>query len=103
MKLRERLEVHVTWKELMFLLGSFAAAMLLLQAQGLARAETIAEKASASSRAAVTGLEAKVDTNKAEMDAGLNALRGDIAETRKDNQALYQFLLTQKRQPRLEQ
>lgn len=90
-----KVEEHVTWKALLFLLASFGAFLLTLVGIATARAEDAATKASVAARQAVSMLEVKVDANKREADAG-------TGEVRKDIQAVYNFLLTRQRQERLE-
>jgi hypothetical protein len=84
MKLPFKAEDPVTWKAILFLLASFAAFMLTAMALAVARAED-----------KVGALEAKVEDQKTYTDAG-------IGEVRKDVKAIYDFLLTRERQPRLE-
>lgn len=74
----------VGWKDLLFLLGTFAFSVLTLNLYVVQRAE-----------AQVSALQSTVEANKQSADAGVN-------EVRKDLQALYNFMLTRERQPRLE-
>lgn len=95
MKIPIKVEEHVTWKALTFLLASFAAFFLATLVGAVSRAEDLVTAARAEGREAVVALERKVDTNKVAADAGMQ-------EVRKDIQAVYNFLLTKQRQERLE-
>lgn len=75
---------YVTWKGIIFLLAGFAVFMIGTTAKQVDAAQE-----------AVSKLEAKVDQNKLSTDAGM-------AEVRKDLKAIYDYLLTNQRQPRLE-
>lgn len=90
-----RMEEAVTWKTLIPVLGMVLTVTSLLVGGAVSRAESVAEKASMAARAAVSALEAKVDVNKRDADAG-------NYEVRKDIQAVYNFLLTRKPQERFE-
>lgn len=75
----------VTWKDLLFLLGTFILAVGTVNFYVIQRAE-----------AQVATLQGEVRQNKMEADAG-------VTEVRKDVQALYKFMVTSQRQPRLEE
>lgn len=85
----------MTWKALLFLLASFGAFNLGAMFIGLGRSEAKAAEIGQVQAIKIERVEAQVQFNKQAADAGLS-------EARKDIQAVYQFLLTKRRQPRLE-
>ena len=95
MKIPIKVEEHVTWKALLFLLASFALFVLVTMNSTISKAETINQTTKAETQAALSALKQEVQMNKVQADAG-------VAEVRKDIKALYDFMLTRQRQDRLE-
>jgi hypothetical protein len=95
LKLPHKLEEPVTWRGLLLLLAGYAAFNLTAVGLGIARAEDAARAAELATRATVSAMERRVETKLEATDAG-------VAELRKDVKAIYDFLLTRQRQPRLE-
>jgi hypothetical protein len=97
--LSERLEGFVTHKQMMAWAGAFAvtliAAVWILASRAENRAEAAGAKAVSHAKEAVISIQGEVS----EVRSDVQAIR---EESRKDNQALYNFLLTRRKQPRLE-
>ena len=92
---RNKLEDPVNWKALIPLLGTILIVITMIVGGGISRADNAALRAESAAKAAVASIQKQVDDNKAAADAG-------NAEVRKDVQAIYNYLLTKQRQPRLE-
>lgn len=90
-----KMEDPVTWKGLIAVLALMITIFTGMLTAGVSRADKVSEAAATAAKGAVSELRAEVKANKVEVDAG-------FAELRKDTQAIYQYLLTKQRQPRLE-
>ena len=93
------LEHVVTFKHIVFALPFVAAVSLWF----FDVTSSAASAASLGVANQIVSLKSEVATNKAAAEGEIRGVKAEVVEARKDMQGLYNYLLTNRRQPRLEQ